>query len=420
MRKLGKGQSVVFCIPTEIQTKIMAVTGNNNCLEIDVSDVLVWSIHETYSDLRRSMPLWAAQGTRFLRQGKVWEEITNNAGISMTKEHAERFLENDAPSLEARYRPRRNENVTDFLGEFDANDPKITEILEQFKTFEGLETASATLQEEQEREMSPEIEQERQVERPPPTEALTHQLHRDVEKFVQSGVVPPNSPAFIPAFKSLADTTAAELLDVDQFPHDMLVTVDYAKTVKMTGQNPRSDAYQRPIQWILTSMAAGGDGTVGAMAIISPFEAQELMPRIKNQTSSVVFLHIYAPRSTLSVPSLDDLTLHTVPPLPAKWRLPTKLRVQLNLFCGQLYFGSFDEYKSTCDFLGLASTKAEDGVVVQADGFIVGKQDGYLKKSPVMFLKVLFTKIRRNCEGIEKTHWGRIMGGEVLTESDFE
>jgi len=67
MRNLGKGQSVAFCIPAEIQTKILAISGKNDATTIDVSDVLVWSIHETYVNLQRSMPLWAAQGTRFLR-----------------------------------------------------------------------------------------------------------------------------------------------------------------------------------------------------------------------------------------------------------------------------------------------------------------------------------------------------------------
>lgn len=71
MRKLGKGQSVVFCIPEEIQSKIYTVTGNPNDAGINVSDVLMWAISETYADLRRSMPLWAMQGARFERQKAI-------------------------------------------------------------------------------------------------------------------------------------------------------------------------------------------------------------------------------------------------------------------------------------------------------------------------------------------------------------
>jgi len=41
MRKLGKIQSVVFCIPEEIQSKIYTVTGNPTDASINVFDVLM-------------------------------------------------------------------------------------------------------------------------------------------------------------------------------------------------------------------------------------------------------------------------------------------------------------------------------------------------------------------------------------------
>lgn len=65
MRKLGKGQSVVFCVPEEIETKILTCTFKPDNASIDVLDVLSWAISETCVDVSRSMPLWAAQGKRF-------------------------------------------------------------------------------------------------------------------------------------------------------------------------------------------------------------------------------------------------------------------------------------------------------------------------------------------------------------------
>jgi hypothetical protein len=99
--------------------------------------------------------------------------------------------------------------------------------------------------------------------------------------------------------------------------------------------------------------------------------------------------------------------------------------VQLNLFTGQLYLGSFKEYVEVCAFLGLAWEKAEEGCVVAADGFIMQDNSGtrtsssMFSDSPVKFLKVLMMKIRRNCEGIDKTHMGRILDGRLLRLSDF-
>jgi hypothetical protein len=57
MRKLGKGQSVVFCVPEKIKTKIRALTFKPGNASIDVSDVLSWAVSETCIDMRRSMSL---------------------------------------------------------------------------------------------------------------------------------------------------------------------------------------------------------------------------------------------------------------------------------------------------------------------------------------------------------------------------
>ena len=53
MRKLGKGQSVVFCIPDEIRRRIQELTKQPIDADISVSDVLRWAISETFIDIRR-------------------------------------------------------------------------------------------------------------------------------------------------------------------------------------------------------------------------------------------------------------------------------------------------------------------------------------------------------------------------------
>lgn len=40
--------------------------------------------------------------------------------------------------------------------------------------------------------------------------------------------------------------------------------------------------------------------------------------------------------------------------------------------------------------------------------------------SPVAFLSEVDKKIRRDCMGMEKMHMGRILAGDILTESDFQ
>jgi len=167
-------------------------------------------------------------------------------------------------------------------------------------------------------------------------------------------------------------------------------------TVQIFGGSYISDAYQRPVQWILTNTgnSVSSNNTVKFMMIISPYEAQELLSDIRK--SNTATLHLYAPRPNLGFRTLDGLDLYTVPARPGMRALPRRLVVQPNLFAGQLYFGSFKEYVEVCAFLGLAWEMAEEGWVVAADGFITRDDSGpgsTFRDSPVKFLKVLMTKI---------------------------
>lgn len=415
LRKLGKGQSVVFCIPGEIQTRIRSIVEKQDADAIDVSDVLVWAIHETYADLRKSMPLWATQGARFERQFKIWAEHARiDTGITMTAPDAQRFLEKEALDLEDRYKPRDASALPDIFDELKSS-AQLQKIYERCERFDSIRFASAILQEEQERELSPEIEAERQIERPMDASPMPHKLHPDVVSFVKSGKIVHNSPAFMKAFQAFTGTSAAAHLNVARFPCDLLATRDFVQTVEVIGKEAYTDDYQRPVQWLLTQ---GNPAT--QMVVISPFEANELKSTMKSSSAAV--LHLYAPRSNLAYQPLDSLRLYTVPSLPTNWKVSVDLVMQLNLFAGQLYFRSFDEYKQVCEFLCLAWQKMDDDVPVQADGFIIPQPGGQqaFDQSPTKFLQVVTTKMRRNGQGIDKTHLGKMLAGELLGEADFE
>jgi hypothetical protein len=418
MRKLGKGQSVVFCVPEEICTKIFGITEKSDTADIDVSDVLIWSINETYHDLRRSMALWAVQGTRFERQRQIWERSTTETAIQFANGEAASFLEEEARSLEQRYRPRSQDDTTEADDLFKGSEDNscLTEIRSRCELFDSTRFTAAALHEEQERELSPEVESERQVQRPRPAKALEMKVHEYVRSFVRTGTITLDDKAIMPAFQSLHQLSAAASFDVSQFPTDLLVTADFARTVELSGKLAQSDVYQRPVQWILTSRVSN----FMLMVLISPFEANVLMPEIKE--SSAVHLHLYAPRSNLAYEPVDDLKLHVVPPLPAGWSAPRDLVFQLNLFAGQLYFRSYDEYKFACESLGLA-WQVVDGDRVQPDGFILpleGDTGGKFSKSPTKFLQVLLATVRRDGREIGKTHWGRVLAGEILNREEFE
>ncbi|KAH8724529.1 hypothetical protein GQ44DRAFT_827220 [Phaeosphaeriaceae sp. PMI808] len=417
LRKLGKGQSVVFCIPEEIQTKILERTSKADSTEVEVSDVLHWAITETWVDIHRNTPLWAMQGRRF----EEHKDHFNGAGT--TVEQAKMLLEKEAQSLEDRYRPRQRKHF-DETNEWDKTNTNIQDILKLCRDFGAMSIDTATLQEEQERELSPEIEEERQVQRPAPMVAEQHAVHEDLVRLIATGIFPTSSDALVPAFKALQSTSAANLYDLLQFPNDLLVTADFMRTVRrpggVTSESYVSDSYLRPVQWILSVKSRDDKPSASRrLVILCPVEVEQLLPSIRK--SNIVTLHLYAPRPTQGYDTLDTLDLYCVGSAfsASDKSIDSSQIVQLNLFAGQLYFETYAEYVNLCRCLGLAWEDPKHGEELQADGFIVPPAGAWgLEKSPVGFLRE-YMHVRREGESMEKTHLGRVLEGGLLEERDF-
>ncbi|KAI4686606.1 uncharacterized protein J4E84_005887 [Alternaria hordeiaustralica] len=418
LRKLGNGQSVCFVVPGEIQTKIWEQNGKPTGTTIEVHDVLAWAIGETWSDLRRTLPLWAVQGNRFESHRHLLVD-----GAATTKRQAKAFLEKEAASLETRYMPRKvDKDGSAHIARWDMSNQSVSKIVSRCRDFEAMGFGSAALSEEQERELAPEIEEERQIERPSRLKAHPHNLHQDLKRLVDTGKIDIGSKAWKPAFKGLDDTIAGRLTDLSKFPDDLLVTRDFIRTVEVplgsTRASFKSDSYQRPVQFILSVPSRHRPGVISNLIIISPWEANQLLPQLRQ--SKTISLHIFAPRSNVSYASLDELTLYTVGRVFSPGSVPRSLTIQLNLFAGSLYLRSLSEYTKVCDHLGLLTGTAKDGQQVYADGFIDPPSGIWgLKKSPVPFLRALLLRIRRGGEGVEKTHMGKVLDGVRLEESDF-
>jgi hypothetical protein len=120
MRKLGVGQSAAFIVSEGISTKIRERTSKPLDRPIKVSDILCWSITETWRVLKRSLPSWAVQGERFERNKKLLY------GAATTEAQANAFLEDEAQSLEVRYKPRsQEESGMSMLRTWDLNNSNI-------------------------------------------------------------------------------------------------------------------------------------------------------------------------------------------------------------------------------------------------------------------------------------------------------
>lgn len=416
----------MFCGPMEVEHKILRCSGKSDCSKIEVADVLKWSIAQTCIHTKRCVPLWATQGIRYQRRHIAWSDYSSNCCEESALKIARSLLEPEAQTIESRYgfgkRPLDEQILLSNLKDdsLSNREAQLEAIRAKCREFKLASFDSATLREEQERELSPEKEQERQVERPLPLSPHTHSVHRDLRLFIGQGILHRSSEAFKPAFQLFGKTTAKDFLEAKAWPTHLLVTADFSRSVQASENQPL-DFFLRPVHWIVSRR--NGD-TVEAV-VVSPWEAHELLPSIRQQNT--VTLHVYSPRVSKSVRTLEDLSFCAIPATQEGVPNCPAIR-QLNIFAGQLYLRSYDEYLAVCRLLGLCFGPPPEEIQVACDGFIspicrpefdeLMAEQCPFKISPIEFLRKLIA-MRRKGQNSQKSHIGRIMRGELLVREQF-
>ncbi|KAF8260775.1 hypothetical protein EI94DRAFT_1747586 [Lactarius quietus] len=407
MRQLGKGQSVMFFAPGEVDRRIrdLIPTGQTSEDCIHVIDILRWAMHETCEDITHNLPHWAQQGLDHSKRFSADKEYRSSGDLAILKGA---WLQPESRTLEEMYDPGKKVEGTGFR---EINE--VSSLRERLELLGVTQLTDVRMAEEQEREVNHEIEREPQVERPPKLEPATHTIHNDIHSFIITGDIPHYSEYIIPLLaptgidKALESTT-----DWSPCPR---ATADFAFTTRDRGAKPLTE-YLRPVNWVVSS----GFGKDSVAIVISPYEANELLPYIRK--SNTVRLHIYAARVTASMRSFSDLTFHTIPESPTiAWTSPAHMRMELNLFAGQLYFDSKEEYERVCVLfaLSMAHPGAKE---IEVDGFVHPSyrtgESSPLDSSVIATFKKL-TGLRRKGMGYDKTHLGRVLDARPLGESEI-
>ena len=94
--------------------------------------------------------------------------------------------------------------------------------------------------------------------------------------------------------------------------------------------------------------------------LVSPEEAEELIPLCQGAPKHLVHLLAYATPLTQKMLQFNDLNYYAVPPLPTDWSAPIWLKIHIGLYAGRLYF-PFEEHGQLRELLGL-----QDDVVMSA------------------------------------------------------
>ncbi|KAH9170112.1 hypothetical protein EDB89DRAFT_2114928 [Lactarius sanguifluus] len=419
MRQLGKGQSgevdrrIRSLIPKGQEPDFkrfvgLSPRGQESGNGVRVIDILRWAMHETCWDVGHHLPHWAQQGVDHHRRFSAYKQYDSTGDLGVLRNS---WLQRESRTLEEMYEPAPNAQVAGLSPEINGI-PSLRERLERLGV---TQLTDVRLAEEQEREVNHEVERECHVEPPPRVHPAKHIIHDDLRKFVRTGSLPKHSRYIISLFSQTGIDKALD--STTEWSPSPLATTDFTITTQCSSIAHLTD-YLRPVNWVLTS----GSGKNSITIIISPHEANELLPTIRK--SRKVRLHVYAPRVTASMRSFSDLAFYTIPSTRAgEWTAPAHLRIELNLFAGQLYFDSREQYQRVCELLALHM--AHPGAKhVEVDGFVppahrTGKSSPFSVTAISMF-KTL-TGLRRKGMGFGGTDLGRVLDARPSSlSSDFE
>ncbi|KAH9036252.1 hypothetical protein EDB84DRAFT_1560971 [Lactarius hengduanensis] len=408
MRQLGKGQSVIFFAPGEVDRRIRGLIprGQESEKGVQVIDILRWAMYETCWDIGHHLPHWAQQGVDHHRRFSAYKQYNSTGDLGVLKNS---WLQRESRTLEEMYEPAFDAQVDGLTPEINGI-PSLRERLEHLGVTRLIDVRMA---EEQEREVNHEVEREYHVKPPPKVYPAKHSIRDGLRNFIHTGSLPIPSKYIIPLF---SQTGIDKTLDsTKEWSPPPLATTDFATTTQCSSVAHLSD-YLRPVNWVLSS----GSGRNSIAIVISPHEANKLLPIIRK--SGKVRLHVYAPRVTASMRSFSNLAFYTIPEsLEKEWTAPAHLQIELNLFAGQLYFDSSKQYQRVCALLALYM--AHPGAKhVEVDGFVPpAYRTG--EKSPfsvsVMSIFKELTGLRRKGMGFGATELGRVLDARPLS-SGFE
>ena len=414
MRKLGYGQSVVFCVPPEVDRRIRVAEEIATSRSVCVIDVLSWVMSNTCSDIEHHIPHWVQQGVDYHKRQGGYTSSTSQADVELVKNA---WLHPAARSLAELYGGTTNEFSSSTVSAIPA-------MHERLKMLGVTTVRYAGMEEEQEREVSHEFECEQQLERPPRVPAAVHRLDEEVRHFVQQGTVRENSNIFFSLMSPLRSDSDT-LNPQNPWSRQLLATRDFMTTTSHGKEKTSLTEYLRPVNWIVSCVLANGNMM---LVVMTPYEVNNLLQDIR--ASKHVRLHMYAPRTIEGMKPFDDLTFYCVPPLsPRHIAFPSPsldVRCQLNIWAGQLYLDEYETYLRLCLLLGVSSSESAGYSSLEIDRFVprrgrIGEMVDVclFNESPLTLLKTL-VGLRRKGMSYQFTHMGKILHARLLLGEDFK
>lgn len=423
LRQLAISQSIIFFAPPEVHQSILNTRKGSRNGPIDSHDVIIWLLEQTCCSIEQLQPLYVSQGLEYCRRrvaAQRYEDTAYNPGDS--KSYLKVLEQPERYSLEELYAPDRK------IKAIPIDSSGSTEITAYLKRLNVLRTeirntgdtvqALAHQEVEQEREVAIEVETVREVKKPHHAQACFQPpLHRDVRIYAETARLVPDSHAFIQAFVALRNTAIGRRLGItdSKTRSGLYISQDFSKTVVNEPSALPRDEYSRPVHWVLWSTATN------TALIVTDYEANALIPLLRDTSPPIVHLLTYAAPITKSMVIFDNLDFFSIPPLPEHWRAPTWLVRDLGIFAGRTYFDYDSQHSAMCEALGLPqpaprTTDIDREMPFSADDDAHGPMEPF-SPSPLLFMQE-WLAVRRKGQDFSQTMMGEICQGRRLDKPE--
>ncbi|OJJ45284.1 hypothetical protein ASPZODRAFT_99177 [Penicilliopsis zonata CBS 506.65] len=428
LRQLGTTQSVTWVAPPEVHQSILDLQGKGQDARLSSFDVICWLLKQTCRGIEQLQPLYFSQGLDFCRRTEVGltnNDFLNNEG--QRKAYLTILRCSEQQTLEELYGPKNSAKSTP--GQKLATS-QLKEYMKELQTrrreFQDFGNAvhGSVLQEvEQEREVAFEVEAIRQVQKPVHYTALRFPgIDDGLLQFAKTGRLTPDGNGLEPAYTALSETDVGQEMKINKAffaGSKLFVSKQFRRTVDLP-LGRLNDNMLRPVNWLLWS-------PVTKVAVILIPEEVEALLSILNEsrdTAAPTHLLTYSAPATRGMLPFNSLKYYAIPPLPASWKAPTWLAIELGILAGRLYF-SFSEYANICNYLRIETreeTGRKDGDVMMLsddeEGFEGGspKKKGTFTAKPLSFLQK-WLSVRRKGQDFVHTPMGYVCQGKLLTES---
>lgn len=430
LRLLGQSQSVVFYSPPEVHQGILDRMQKDHTYRPKSDDVLHWVIGLTCDTIEQQDPSYFAQTTQYLQQAQGRYDYPN---FIQSEESRDSYLSivrvNESLSLKQLYEPRSQRRGANLekIKWHPALAPFAEELSLRKKHFQDRGTAvhaSALEEVEIEQEREAEVEVETEVEQIREVQLARQykdfdipKLHKDIEHFAKTGILAAGSNAFKPMFSTLGHTALGLKYAISpSMKSNLWTSTEFNRTVEVYEAR---DNFIRQCQWVMWSSESQ------KALLVSPEEANALIPILRKcgleAADHKVHLIVYSAPVTRRMLHFNSLDYHATPALPADFKAPVWLRVELGIFSGRLHL-EWDEYHELLRYLGLGRDLSIDPELQP-----FAKKPLTFRKSPSLpkYLNHIanitivheWLALRRKGQDFEHTPMGFVTTGKPLTEN---